>query len=101
MEERDTLFYIEQVLSPSSIWSIDFSHMLSGLLGLGLAGSTSLFFSVFTGGPMMPRIGGFRGNDRGGGSGAIVMGILVTIGIAKTFYSMVCLSSLIFPSTSM
>jgi hypothetical protein len=39
---------------------------------------------------MMPRIGmgGMRGNDRNGGMGMIVMGVLVSIGIAKTFYSM-------------
>jgi hypothetical protein len=48
IEHRDFIFYIELMLTPTSVWSIDFSHMLSGLLGLGLAGSTSLFFSVFT-----------------------------------------------------
>lgn len=50
LHERDAMYYIEQVLTPTSLWSVDFSHMLSGLLGLGLAGSASLFFSVFTGG---------------------------------------------------
>ncbi|KAL3901106.1 MAG: hypothetical protein SGCHY_000859 [Lobulomycetales sp.] len=86
LHERDAMYYIEQVLTPTSLWSVDFSHMLSGLLGLGLAGSASLFFSVFTGGPMFPRVGIYR--DRGGSAGMIVLGIIVVIGIGKTFYSM-------------
>jgi hypothetical protein len=89
--ERDAIYYVELMLSPTSVWSIDFSHMLSGLFGLGLAGSTSLFFSVFSGhGYGMGRIGNFGrgGNDRNGSAGMLVMGILISVGVAKTFYSM-------------
>ncbi|KAJ3205883.1 hypothetical protein HK099_000674 [Clydaea vesicula] len=82
---------LEKSMSPTSIWSIDISHFLSGLIGVGIFGCTSLVFSLFSGGG----IGGFGfgggGIYRSGRSsdnfGSVVMIVLVIVGVVKTLYS--------------
>jgi hypothetical protein len=73
-----------------SFWRVDWTHFLSGILGVGLVGASQVFFTMllhnpFGGNVRLARRRGGGGGGGEGGFGGILLAIVVLVGIGKTF----------------